>query len=256
VDVSNVQQLIIGPAKAGTNKGLYVGSSNANAGKWAISKYDGTTKTQLATESGTSRANQILQEVVMQIVGPLSAATVNVWIDQTLLITFTGDISISGVSAYDCVKYTRDSTGFCELSEIQVADGDIRAWPGLLTAALTGGGTTNQWTNNTYTNINGTVISDSSPTSDNVNGEEQQYNITDLPAGSFVIAATSIHARVAKSATPSVTKVALGYNKAGTVTYGASQPAGTGYGTIEQIDQGLFTQADMNSLQLSVKAVT
>jgi len=73
-----------------------------------------------------------------------------------------------------------------------------------------------------------------------------------------------IAARMAKSQSPGVTQVELGYNSGGSVAYGtgATKALTTGYTTYNQLDSinpvtGVaWVQADMNGLQIDMQALT
>ena len=259
---------LVGVGLFGTNKGLFVGTDSSTANKVALRKFDGTTSTQLAAESGTSWVNSTIHRVDMQVISYGASATVNVYINGNFVLTFTGDVTVSGVTNFDCVALGRNTgtgagIGAC-VSEVMVATDDLRAWPGLVTMALTGAGTTNQWTGNTFSNVNGTSFSDTAPMSDNTNGQLQEFNVTDFPAGSYTIQAVKQTARCAKSASPAVAQIELGYNSGGSVAYGtgATKAVTTAYASYEQLDlvnpvTGVaFVQSDMNALQLDTKAVT
>lgn len=261
-----VNQRAVGLGLSGTTKGLFVGSDSATATKLALCKYDGTTTTQLASEAGNSitgtAANILIHRIDMQVVNYGASATVNVYFDGVLVITYTGDVTVSGVTNLDSVFFN-STTGWYPLSEFIVADEDVRAFPGLVTLALTGAGTTDQWTG-TFSNINGTTISDANPAFTNTNAQDEQFNWTDLPAGTFAIKAVRIAARMAKSASPAVTQVKLGYNSGGSVAFGtgATKALTTAYATYEQIDATnpvtavAFVQSEMNALQVDAQSVT
>jgi hypothetical protein len=146
-------------------------------------------------------------------------------------------------------------------SEFILADEDTRGFPGLMTMALTGAGTTDSWTG-IFSTINQTVISDTTPNFTNTVTQDQQFNITDLTAGTFVIKAVKIAARMAVSATPTATQVKLGYNSGGSVAFGtgATKTPTTAYTTYDQLDAtnpvtaAAWAQSDMNALQLDMRS--
>jgi hypothetical protein len=261
-----VNMLLFGLVKDSTsNSGLYIASSTASATRIALMTYNGTTKVQLAAETGNSiSATGAPHRIDVQIVNYGVSATVNVYVDFVLLITFSGDVTVTGVTSLGAAALSAQTSN-SQMSEIIVADEDTRPLIGVQTLALTGAGTVNNWTNNTFTNINGTTLSDVNPASSNTNDQVQSYNVTDQPAGTFVIKAVKISARLAKSATPAVAQVQLGFNNgagssaAGT---GATKAVNTAYGTWEQLDLTNpitatdWAQADINALQLELTAKT
>lgn len=264
ISFGSTPKLAVGLGLSGTAKGLYVGASGGNTTKLALNKYNGTTATELATEAGNS-ITQALHRLDVQLVNYGSSATVNVYWDGALVITFSGDVSVSGVTNLDSIFFNGGgSATYWNLSEVVVADEDVRAFPGLVTLALTGAGTTDDWTG-TYSNINGTTISDANPAYVNVNAKDEQFNVTDLPTGTFVIKAVKIAARMAKSNDgPAVTQVKLGYNSGGSTGFGtgATKALTTAYATYEQLDltnpvsSAAFVQSEMNALQLDMQSVT
>jgi hypothetical protein len=254
---------IIGLTKSGTSgSGIWLSSPAAGGNRLAICKYDGSTRTELVVESGFSYPHGTLLRFDIQVISYGASGTVNVYLNGVLVVTYTGNIAVSGVSDLDRIWLLggHDPAYGGGFSEIIVADEDTRAFPGLVTLALTGAGTTDDWTG-AYTQINGTVISDASPVYVNTNNKDEQFNVTDLPSGAFRIKAVKLAARAAVSssgATP--TKIALGYNSGGTVAVEADQTLTTAYDTYESISQvnpvtsAEFVQSDMNALQINVRS--
>jgi len=250
---------MFGFTQASSGRGLFVGTNNIS--QVILQKYNGTTATTLATEGGTSFSASTIFKVDMQVINYGVTATVNVYLNGSLLITFTGDVTVSGMTNFDSVG-NNFTTGFGTLnvSEMIVASEDTRGFPGLMTMALTGAGTTDQWSG-VFSTINQVSFSDTSPNFTNTVAQDQQFNITDLVAGVFTIKAVKISARSAVSSpTPTATKIAFGYNSGGTVAVGAAQSPSTGYATLEELDNtnpvtGLpWVQSDMNALQLDMRS--
>jgi len=266
-NVNNITQRMFGFGLSGTVKGLFVGTDSATASKLALCKYDGTTTTQLASETGTSWGINVIHRFDMNLVSYGASATVTVYLDGASIISFSGDVTVSGVTNVDSIFMGGSNVNVAsdpQFSEIVVADEDTRSFPGLVTMAPNGAGTTTNWTNNAFTNLNGTTISDAQPVSSNTNAQLQEYNLIDLPTGTFVIKAVMIVARMAKSQAPGVTQVELGYNSGGSVAYGtgATKALTTGYTSYDQLDSinpvtGVaWVQADMNGLQIDMQALT
>ena len=267
-DTANVNPASIGGVgQFSSSKGLVLGNAANGSLQLALYKYDGTTYTKLATESGASL--NFTGRIDMLILNYGATATVTVYLNQSPIpvITFTGDVTVSGMTNFDCFIWGPNLAGSgtsSTISEVIVSTDDTRAYLGLQTLALTGAGTTHTWTNNTFSNINGTAFSDLNPASDNNNGDIQEYTITPpISPGSFSYVAIIQAARMAKSAAPA----ALGYND---VTGGGGVGFGTGatkaptisYGCYEQIDAvnpltGVaFVQGSMTAMQLAAKAIT
>jgi hypothetical protein len=255
---SNLAQLAFGIIKSATVKGIYVGGTTANVPKLSLYKYDGTTITTLASEAGTSIGNATLYRLDMQIANFGSSATVNVYLDGALLITWTGDASLSGITDLDTVANTTPASsinGGFSISEVMVSASDIRNILGIKTMALTSFGTTHAWTGAAFSDINAVSFVDTTPHNTNTVDQEQQFNVTDMPAGTFDPAAIKISARLALSAGSVPTKVALGYNNGGTVTVGPDIPVTTAYASYAQyFSAGLPALASMNALQIEAKS--
>lgn len=250
-------------------KGLWVGFSSSSSTKLALFTFDDTTKTQLAAESGNSGPLTASTQIAVNIASFGATATITVYVAGVLIITFTGDVTLSSsISSVDSFAVMETPTGGSTvggISECIVSTDDVRAYLGLQTLALTGAGTLQDWSSPTYTNINGTKISDSTPTFSNTNNQEVEYNITDpASAGSYSVAAVKIAARAALSSTPAVTKLELGYDSGGTDGFGtgATKTLTPIYDTYEQLDTVnpvtavAFVQSEMNALQLNMTAKT
>lgn len=258
-------RILPGVGLSGTSKGLFPATDASTAGKLALIKYDGSTRTQLAAESGTSLTPAgTTHRLDMQIISYGASATVNIYFNNTLILTYTGDVTVSGMTNFDSVSIPGNYNSN-NVAEFIVSDVDTQPLTGLQTLALTGAGTTNNWTNNTFSNINGTTISDTNPTSSNVNNQVQDYNVTDATAGTYVVNLVKISARMAKSSTPAVNQVQLGYNNgsgsAGAGT-GATKAVTTAYATYEQYDAinpitgSAWAQSEITPLQIELTAKT
>lgn len=263
-NVNVLSNQFIGFGLAGTNKGLFLGVSTASTTRLALSKYDGATRTELATEAGNLFTTAVLHKIDMQVVNYGATATVNVFLNGAQVITFSGNVAVSGMTNFDCLYQflnTSVSNTHWE-SEIIVRDSDTRGIIGLKSDALTGAGTTNNWLNNTFSNINGTTISDANPTNINTTGTDQQYNITDIADPIYIVTSVKIAARLANSVGTIPTQVKLGYNSGGSVGFGtgAAKTTGTVFANVQQMDAinpvtGVaFVQADMNALQVDLQS--
>lgn len=264
---SNVQ-LSVGLGQSGTNSGLFIGTSFSKSGQYAICIYDGSNTTQLATEVGTSE-NGGLHRFDLELVNYGPSSTVNLYVDGILMIGYSGSTSISGVTGFDAVFIAGHSNGGLGqplawmASEVIVANGDTRSFPGLVSLYLTGQGTTNEWNNNVYSNINGVSLSESNPAYVDVSNQDQQYQTSSFPSGSFSVAARKITVMAAASSDSTPTHLTLGYNN-GIVGFGSSpgsQLLTTGYQPYEELDLvnpitgNPFTQAEVSALQLNIRSL-
>lgn len=255
----------IGLGSSGTTKGLFLGVANvSNSLNLALSKWDGTTYTELKAETGSSISTGVIHRIDMQLINYGATATVNAYVDGGLILTYTGDVTLAGVSNFDCVTLASHSVNagsvFWYLSEIIVADEDTRGFVGLALMAPTGVGTTDQWTG-VYSTINGITLSDASPVYTNTVAQDEQFNVTDIPTGTFTIKAVKITARSAVSSpTPTATKISLGYNSGGTVAVGSAFTPTVAFAPLEQINAtnpvtgNPFVQSEMNALQINLRS--
>jgi hypothetical protein len=257
----NAGRLTAALTLSGTSKGLFFGTDTSTAGKVALSKFDGTTRTQLAAESGTSLTNNAIYKVDMQVIGFGASATVNVYVNSTLVITFSGDVTVSGMTNFNscAVGATVGGSSPANLSEFIVADEDTRNWLGLVTMAPNAAGTTNNWSNNAVTNVNPTTINDANAAFINTTGQDQQYNLIDLPAGSFVVKSVKAAARAlcTSGATASVLK--LGFNSGGSVAVAAPHSPATTFATYEDYFAvnpvtGTAWGSEVNALQVDLQS--
>lgn len=253
----NTSTLFLGVGLSGTNSGLFVGTNSTTSNKVSLLKYDGTTKTVLASEPGTSLVINFLHRVDMQITSYGASATVNVYLDGTLLITFTGNVTVSGMSNFDSVFVSR-FTNATVVSEVIVADEDSRSFS-LVTMAPNANGTTQQWTG-AVTDVNPTTINDANANFTNTAAQDQQYNLIDLPAGAFNIKACKIAARAMHTSGSTATGVQLGVNSGGTVNVGSTNSLTTAFTTYERylatnpVSGVNWVQSDMNPLQVDIRS--
>jgi hypothetical protein len=258
------RKLPFGLANSSNGASLILACSAANLAKLALCTWNGTTLVQLATESGTSLSTNVIYKFDMQVVNYGASATVNVYINGILVITFTGNVAVlSNTNLDQVILPPGDSNSFVsEVSEIIVADEDTRGFIGLMSHTLTGAGTTDQWSG-VFSTVNTLAISDTSPNSTNTTAQDQQFNLTDPVSGSYLVKAVKVAARLAvSSGSPTATQVKLGYNSGGTVAFGAgaTKTPATAYTTFEQIDtvnpvtSAAFTPSELTALQVDLRS--
>jgi len=247
--------------QTGTNRGLWIGMDNANPAKVTLSKYDGTTFTVLGTSSsGYYTGNTVLlHKIDMQVINYGATATVNVYVDGASVISYTGDVTVSGITSLNCVGLNALFGNQQGVSEIIVADVDTRGLS-LMTMAPTGAGTTDAWTG-AYTDVNEATTSDATALNTNTASQDEQFNITDLLAGSFAIQAVRVAARTALAGGSTPVGIQLGFNSGGSVAVGATKTPATTYGLVDQIfatnpvTSAAWVQSDMNALQMNLRSV-
>lgn len=254
----NLVDHMFGIIKSGTDKGIFIGNTNAALSKLSIYKFDGGTATLLASESGTSLTSSSSYILDMQIISFGASCTINIYLGGTSspLVTFTGNASISGISDLDQLMITNSAGTALSGSwyaELAVSDSDTRGIVGILTGALTGAGTTTNWSNNTYTNINAIALSDTNPAYTNAASTEQQYNVTDPPSGSFTVSARKVEARAVRSGDSTPTTLKLGWNDGGSITLGSAQSLSLGFDTYEELTNTALPIANLAGLQVDIK---
>lgn len=252
----------VGFGKSGTTKGLYWGHSNTAANKIALFKYDGATMTQLAAESGNTFIGYTLHKICMSIVSYGASATVKVYVDTTEVISYTGDVSISGVSGFDSVFISSQGDSYPQNqdhSEIMVADGDIRAIS-VVTVAPNAAGDANQWDGGVYSDIDETTIDDNDLVYVNSADKDAQFNLGNLPTTQLRIISTKIVARAWKSADASVGTLKLGVKSGGSVDVDAGRSLTTSPVSYERLaatfNGSVLTPTLANALQLDLRSAS
>jgi hypothetical protein len=226
-------QMMVGFGKSGTNSGLGICHQNTSSTLHILSMNAGTT-TALATVNNVF-SDLILVRIDMQVINFGTTNTVNVYVNGAFTATYTGAISIPGVTNFDQVFIGDPGAGFCWLSEIIVSDESTLAWQGLASCAPSGNGTTQQWSNPAFTNFNPVTINDANSTFSNTVGQDEQATLVAIPAGNFQIKAVKVIARALATAGATATQVKLGFNNTNnaTVAVGAAHALITGFSPVE-----------------------
>ncbi len=245
-------------------KGIWVGGGASTFGKLAIFKYDGTTKTALATTANSIFSTDAVTErkIDLQIISYGASSTIHLYINGGIVATFTGDCTVSGVTDLDSVGIDNSEApsngASLGMSEFIVATEDTRAFS-LLTMAPTSDGTTTDWTG-AYTDIDETTLDDADAAYTDTVTQDQQFNATDAPSGVFSVPYVTVVARAAKSGGATATKVGLGVNHGGTVDAGTLQSVTTAWDRYERImstnpvTTNPWTTSDLTSLQINLRS--
>ena len=243
-----------------TDKGLYIGVSSTSTSKYALGTYDGSTWTELAVESGTSITTSLVK-LDMQLINYGATATVNVYLNTALIITFTGDITISGVSGFDPVFVVGSTSSNISVSEHTVCTTDTRSFS-LVTQYLNAAGDSNQW-GGAYTDINESTLNDATIIYTNTDSQIGLFNLSELPSGSFTVRGSMIAARCTKTSDSSISQVKLGVKSGGTTTVDSGHsPSVATFNSFNRImdvnpvTSVAFTQSEMGSLQLALESAT
>lgn len=234
--------------------GLYIYISG---GQVTLNKVSSGSGTSLASEAGLSVGSMnTLYKLDMQVSSYGASSTVKIWVNGTLVITFTGDTSVSGMSGFDRVL-TGNSVSAALFSEIIVADEDTRLM-NLVTMAPNGAGTTDLWTG-TYSNVNPVTINDANYVYSNVTGQDEQFNCIDIPSGTWTVKAVMAVARAAVSPSATATQLALGVNSGGTVNVGSNIALAGSFAPYQRlmatnpVTSAAWAQSEMNPLQINLR---
>jgi hypothetical protein len=240
--------------------GIFVGTSTTSQNKAGLYKWDGTTITQLAAESGTTLPTSGLCAIDMQIASYGASSTVNVYVNGTLVITYSGSTAIAGMANLDCVAIYKFVSNGNPLSEFIVADIDTRGL-GLATLSPNAAGdSSGSWTG-AFSNINPFTINDANVVFDNVTGSDFQANLTDPPAGTFVVLACKAIARASVPPGSTPTGFKLGVKTGGTVDVDAGHTCTTTFTSYERlmaqnpVTSVPWTTADLTALQVDLQSM-
>jgi len=250
----------IGLGLSTLNSGLFFGATKG--GYATIYKRNDVTETLLATSSSlVFGADTTVKKVDFHVSGYGATATVNVYIAGVLAVTYTGDVTVTGMTNFDSVYISRQhNLGIFQCSEIAVSSTDTRNMIGLKTLAPTADGTTTDWTGD-YSAVDEITISDADVDYSDTNAQDQEFAISDLPAGTFTIPACKIAVRTTKSEDASIGNIALGW-LSGTVAVGSNQALTTAWATYEELDtvnpvtSNPWLQSEMNDLQINLRSAT
>lgn len=257
---SNSSQNVIGLGQSGQgSKGIFIGTTSGSSTLLNLFLYNGSTITVLAS-SGSIGLQAGLSKVDIQIVNYGASATVNVFINGGLAITYSGNIAIAGITGFDTVLLPWLNTNNMAISEVIVATADTRSVQGLVTLAPNGNGTTQSWSNPAFTNFNPTTINDANSTFVNATGQDEQATLSDLPAGNFSVPVVKVSSRAMASTGSASANLQQGFNNGGTVAVGSSHALTTAFATYEDYFTNDPTTAlawvvsQLNALQLDLRS--
>ena len=255
--------LIAGLAQSGaTGSGIYLMTDNASGEKLAIGTYlaSGPTIVQLASEVGTSLTSGAMLKLDIQIVNYGAAGTINVFSNGILIMTYTGDIRVTGVTGFD----TTATAGMGSTpgnqnwnSEFVVADEDTRTFA-LRTLAVSGAGDTDAWTG-AYTDVNEIVLNDATLVTTNIVAFDEEFVLGSLPAGLFQVRAIQLVAR-SSNASGTATDIAIGVRTAGATFPGTPQSLTTNWVALQSLlatnpnTSAPWVSSDVNALQINLRS--
>lgn len=241
-------------ASATASSGLYVGLDSATATKIALWKYNGTTWTQLASETGTSLTDG---KIHMELINYGANAIVRVYFNSVLIITYEGDVTVAGVTNVDSV-FLGPVAIVIYITEIIVSTTDTRNMS-LVTTYPSAAGDTLDWTG-AYTTVDEDTINDADVAYDNTDGHQALYNLSNLPAGNFSVLAMKEVVRACKSSDSTPTRLNLGIKSGGTVDVADTKTLTTSWASYERymavnpVTGVAFTPAEIDALQLCLES--
>jgi hypothetical protein len=240
-------------------RGIWFGSGTT-ASRAALYTYNGTTWTRLVEETvGALGAIWVKHDIEIINYGD-SVATVNVYADGTLLLTYTGDIDTTGVSHFDCVLLGYTPSVSVYVCEFIVADEDTRTFS-LVTLPPNASGDASAWTGG-WTDIDDITTNNMDMVYANTNDADMQVNLGGLPAGTYTVKAVKLAARVYRDAAAVPTGIALGIKHGGSFDYGDKQALTTSWSSYERlmntnpVHSAAWDVADIAALQLNLRSKT
>jgi hypothetical protein len=263
-----VGNLLAGLVQSGTaGSGIYllIDGTGSWSNRLAIATFlsSGPTITQLASESGTSLASGVPLKIDIQVVSYGATGTINVFSNGVLIITYSGNIAVSGVTGLDTVATAGAGSPFANQtwnSEFVVANEDTRTFS-VATLAPAGAGTTDAWTG-VYTDVNELVINDATAAYTNTATQDEEFTLTSLPSGIITVRAIQIAARSAMTSGATADKIAAGVRSGGTTSPGTAQALTTSWVTLQSllsqnpVTSANWAVADVNALQLNFRSST
>jgi hypothetical protein len=219
--------LACGLCASGSSSGIFVGF-NAGTGAVSLNTFDGTTTVTLATSAANYVLSGSFHRFDVQVSNYGASGTVTVYVDGAQILTYTGNIAVSGVASLGSVG-SFIAYPYNMLSEFIVADEPTLGWQGLVTLAPNGNGATQNWTNPAYTNINPITIDDANSAYVNTTGQDEQTTDIAIPGGSFAIKAVKVVARASATAGAASTNLKLGFNNGSTVAVNPSHAVSSAF---------------------------
>lgn len=266
---ANVSEMIGGVGQFSSLKALVIGCVGGNYGgvanQLSLFSYDGSTLTVLATESGTSLTDSVLNQFDIQVINYGATATVNVYVNAatTTAISFTGDVTVSGMTAFDCVccgtphAYGDGVFGF---SEFMVDTRDTRAMILFNQYGIAAGDT--DGFSGVYSDCNPVTINDSNAVYTATAAENEQFELNAMPSGTFGVLACQLAARASITVGSPIETLKLGWHAYSLVSVDAGHTLITAWNCYDSLSQlspfsGLpWTPGDIGVVQEEMQSAT
>jgi len=235
-----------------SGKGLWLKKAS---GYLSLLLYDGTTWATLQTSASVLFNTGNIDKLDIQLTSYGASANVKVYFNDTLVIDYTGDISISGVTGFACVAGYGKS-GAAAISELIAADEDTRLMS-LKTLAPVAAGDSSEWTND-YTSIDEVTNSDADTVFTETASQNFQCNLTGMPIGDYIVKAVKVAARMTDGVGGMGVKQGIKTNS--TLALSDTITLGGVWETHEQMYQNnpvtsnRFTPAEIEALQLAFQS--
>lgn len=243
----------LGKKVEGVLKGIYVGCNNE---KIELYTHDGTTSTLLVQESGGSFTTNIMHKIDLCISNYNDTINGNakIYIDGILVIDYTGDLTVSGVSALDrfCIKAGK----YIYCSEFIVANTDTRNLS-LVTNYPNAEGGQSDWTG-FYRNIDESLADDADLIYDNTDGHRSMFGLSNLPEGQFSILCVKEVARICRSSDSTPTKIRMGISGeaeiSGEYSLDTVWRSYERYMAINPVTSSSFISGEINNMQFVIES--
>lgn len=249
---------LAGLVKYGTNMaGLYIKYDSGNIILQTRSSAGALATLETATAVGWSN------QYDMHLENYGATATVNIYAGGTEpILTFNGDVRISGLTNVDAVGIQGDAyqSRFL-LSEFIVGDNDTDTRPLIVkTYSLDADGDTNNWTGS-RTDIDEIIYNDTDNIYSNTAAQDFLGNCVVTPAGDFSVLAFKTVARACKTADASIGSLALGVKTNSTIYVdGTPDELSLNWGTYEHTYTNNpatavpFTLSELDAIQLAARS--
>lgn len=208
--------------------GLYLGSDHADNSKVALFKSDVGNNNQsacihLATESGNSLPFRTLFKADIQFINYGASATVNVYINTALVLTYFGNIASTGVTGLDTVVITAGLGGanVCGYSEFLVSTYDTRQ-ASVQTLAVNTAGDLSQWTG-IPSDVSEIFLNQTTSVYTGSSTQEEDFTVTPAVSGTLLVSSVNLCAWVQSPGVSSPSTIALGVRESGVNYPGVNQ---------------------------------
>lgn len=227
----------IGLGKSGTDYSVGIGNNGADGTLVDIFKFDGATKTVLATSASSVFPGVATKFTIdMQVIDYGASATVNVYIggSSTAAVTYSGDVTVGGNTNVDSVFIYQAGGGHCVKSEIIVSSSDTRSCR-LCTLSINAAGSTNAWTGSA-TDIDELTNSTVDVVFSDTTGAKISMNLTESPvSASFCVGAIKELARALRTDDSTPLSLNLGIISGTVVDINNTAALSTGWVSYERL---------------------